>query len=169
MGGNSKDDFAFDTSALISLGSVKLIDKVLEIANINVCQSVINELKDFSKFDDYYGKAGKEALKYEDKFVISNPAIGEKVEFIEETDNEIYNLAKEKSVAIITDDIKMSRHLEGKIDIYFSTYFLSALIFSRQLSKKTALDMLEELNKKRNWQNNLIYLASKKELENISN
>ncbi len=169
MEGNSKDSFIFDTSALISLGSIKLIEDVLKISNIFICQSVIRELNDFARFDDNYGKAGKECLKYKNKFVVLIPIIKEEIEFIEGTDNEVYNLAKEKNLPLITDDIKLSRHLEGKINIYFSTFFLSALVSCERLTKENALNMLEDLCKERNWQNNIIYSISKQELEKIDN
>jgi len=164
---NSKNSFVFDTSALISLGSVNLMGKTSEIANIITCQSVIKELNDFCKFEDYYGMTGKEVLKYKDKFIILQSSITDEIKFVEETDSELYNLAKEKSLPLITDDIKLSRHLEGKIKVYFSTYFLSALVNSGNISKKKSLELLEKLSKERNWQNNIIYLISRKELGNL--
>ena len=49
---SEKNDFIFDTSALISLGAIEIIDVVLRLARVVVTPSVINELEEFSKYDD---------------------------------------------------------------------------------------------------------------------
>jgi|TARA_Y100000294_G_scaffold174259_1_gene191973 predicted PilT family ATPase len=60
---SEKKRYIFDTSALISLGIIKLIDNVSKIAEIIITPSVIKELEEFAKFDDKYGKVSKEVLK----------------------------------------------------------------------------------------------------------
>jgi len=164
---SSKEEFVFDTSALISLGSIKIIDDVLKIAEIIITPSVVKELQDFAKFNDAYGKASKEVLKYKTNFCIEQTHIKEDITFIGKTDNELYNLGKQKSLTIITDDIKFARHVNNKIDVQFSTFFLTALIEFGYLSKKKALNLLETLRDTRNWKNNIIYLTTKKILDNL--
>ncbi len=164
---NSKDEFVFDTSALISLGIAKLIDKVLEISKIITSQGVIDELDDFAKFSDKYGNTAREVLKFKESFSISEINIKEEINYISKTDNELYNLAKEKSIPIITDDIKLCRHIDNIATTYFSTFFLVALITSDKLSKEKALELLDKMKENRNWRGNIIYIASKNEIESL--
>ena len=112
---SEKNEYTFDTSALISLGAVKVIDNVLKLTRIVITLSIIKELEEFAKHEDAYGKAGKEALKHRDSFIIKKAESRELIQYIGATDNELYNLAKKQSSALITDDIKFSRHVDGKI------------------------------------------------------
>ncbi len=164
---SEKNEYIFDTSALISLGAIKLVDEVLALARIALTASIIKELEEFAKYDDEYGKASKEVLKYKDKLIVKETEIKEFIDYIQIADNEIYNLAKRQSSALITDDIKFSRHVDGKIKTQFSTFFLTLLVSSGHLSKGKALDLLEKLRDIRNWRNNIIYLATKNQLEQL--
>ena len=164
---SEKKEYIFDTSALISLGAIKLVDEVLALARIALTASIIKELDEFAKYDDEYGKASKEVLKYKDKLIVKETEIKESIDYIQITDNEIYNLAKRQSSALITDDIKFSHHVDGKIETQFSTFFLILLVSSRHLSKEKALELLEKLRNIRNWRNNIIYLATKNQLEQL--
>ncbi len=162
-----KQRFVFDTSALISLGTVGLIERALAIADVAVTASVIKELEDFAKFEDKFGKAATEALKYKDKFQLVEADIRETIKFIEKTDNELYNVAKQSSLNLITDDIKFSRHVQGKIEVRFSTFIIAALAAAEHISKLEALKFLKRLRSARNWRSNIIFLTAKKELENL--
>ena len=164
---SEKKEYIFDTSALISLGAIKLVDEVLALARITLTASIIKELEEFAKYDDEYGKASKEVLKYKDKLIVKETEIKESIDYIQIADNELYNLAKRQSSALITDDIKFSRHVDGKIETQFSTFFLTLLVSSKYLSKDKALDKLEELRNIRNWKNNIIYLITKNQLEQL--
>ena len=160
-----KREYVFDTSALISLGAIKVMDEILKLAEIVITLSIIKELEEFTKHDDEYGKASKEVLKYKDKFIVKKTEIKESIGYIQTTDNELYNLSKILSRTLITDDIKFSRHIYGKIDTKFSTFFLTLLVSSRCLSKQKALELLEKLRRIRNWRDNIIYLITKNQLE----
>ncbi len=167
MDGESKDEFVFDTSALISLGVVGLIENVIKTSKIIIPVGVLNELEEFAKYKDKYGVLSQDILGLKDKFDIIDVEIQEEIKHVSKTDNEVYNLSKKKSLPLITDDIKLIRHLDKKTETYFSTYFLFTLVLSNNLSKQKALMLLDELNNERNWQNNIIYITSKNELENI--
>ncbi len=67
----------------------------------------------------------------------------------------------------ITDDVKLTRHAESKIQVEFSTYFLPIFITSGLLTKSEALQKLEQMRGIRNWQDNIIYLSAKEKLNNI--
>ena len=143
------------------------MDDVLKLAGIVIIASIIKELEEFAKHEDEYGKVSKEVLKYKDKFIVKKTKIKEAIEYIQPTDNELYNLAKKQSSTLITDDIKFSRHVDGKIETQFSTFFLTLLVSSKYLSKDKALELLEKLRNIRNWRDNIIYLITKNQLERI--
>lgn len=44
---SEKNEYIFDTSALISLGAIKVMDDVLKLARIVVTASIIKELEEF--------------------------------------------------------------------------------------------------------------------------
>ena len=165
---SEKNEYVFDTSALISLGAIDIIDSVLKLARIVITSSVISELEEFAKYDDKFGKASKEVLKHKEKFIVKKAEVKESIKYIEETDNEVYNLAKELSSTLITDDIKFSRHIDRKINTQFSIFFLILLVSSGNLSKEKALELLEKLRDIRNWRSNLIYLTVKDQLGNLN-
>ncbi|MBI2576420.1 hypothetical protein HYV84_04340 [Candidatus Woesearchaeota archaeon] len=165
--GSEKKDYLFDTSALISLGVINLIDLVFEMTGIIITPSVLKELEEFAKFDDAYGKASKEVIRNKEKLIVRDAGGKEPTNHIQSTDNELFYLAKEQSLTMITDDIKFSRHVDGKVDTLFSTFFLTSLVSSGHLPKEKAIDLLEKLRTLRNWRNNIIYLTMKQELERL--
>ncbi len=115
---DSKDEFVFDTSALISLGIASLIDKILEICKIVVSKGVIRELEDFARFDDKYGNAGKEVLKFKETFSICDIEVKEEMPYLSKTDNELYHLAKERFLPLITDDIKLLKQIDKNYNLF---------------------------------------------------
>ena len=164
---DSKDNFIFDTSALISIEIVGLLEELNKLVNIIITGSVIEELENFSRFDDAYGNTSKKILKYKDKFIVKKAVISKRIQFIENTDNELFNLALKEKLILITDDVKMSYHAGKHIETYFSTFFLGLFISMNILSKKEAVEKLEKLRDLRSWNNNIIYLTTKKELETL--
>ena len=166
---SSKEGLIVDTSAFISLGSIGLLKKTVELFNIVTTYSVIKELEEFSKHEDKYGKIAADVLKFKDKFVLKSAEIKERIRFLEETDNELYNLALNKKIPLVTDDHKLSHHTRGNIIVYFSTFFLVAFVAAGIMSKDEAVSKLEKLRDIRNWENNIIYLTTKRELNNIKN
>ena len=149
-----KEEFVFDTSALISLATINVIDKILGFVNVIVTTSVLKELEEFAKFSDNYGKAGKEVLKRKAGFAVIAADAKETIKFVGKTDNELYNLAREKKLVLVTDDVKFSRQVEGKIETRFSVFFVIALAASGTMLKEEALGLLETLRDLRNWRSN---------------
>ncbi len=117
-------------------------------------------------FDDELGKAAQRVIEKKKKIIIEEPEIKEELSFVSPTDNEIFNLALAKKMTLITDDIKLTRHAFNKIQIEFSTYFLPVFIESGLLTKSEALHKLELMRTIRNWQDNVIYVSAKEELNN---
>src|SRR3989338_220061 len=163
----SSKNYILDTSALISLESINILDEVSQSFSITTTNSVIKELEEFAKYDDRYGKIAKNILRIKSKFTIESCEITESIEFIESTDNELYNLSLKKRLPLVTDETKLVHHTRHKIDVYFTPVFLILLIESGYFTKKEALDKLETLRNIRNWRNNIIYLITKNQLEKL--
>ena len=111
--------------------------------------------------------AAQEVLSHKKEFTIAEAKIKETIPHIEKMDNELYNIAKQKSLILITDDVKFSRHISGKVHTQFSTFILAALAVSRRITRQEALNILEHLRDARNWKNNVIYMSSKDQLEKM--
>ena len=167
MAKNSKRSFLLDTSAFISLESVNLLKEAIRISNIITANSVIKELNEFSKYDDENGKIAKRVLKLKNNFSIKSAKIKEKIKYLENTDNELFNLSKQNNVPLISDDHKLIHHTKGKIETYFSTFFIIALVVADIITKENALKILEELRDIRNWESNIIYIATKEILDEL--
>ena len=163
----SSKNYILDTSALISLESINILDEVSQSFSITTTNSVIKELEEFAKYDDRYGKIAKNILRIKSKFTIESCEITESIEFIESTDNELYNLSLKKRLPLVTDETKLVHHTRHKIDVYFTPVFLILLIEAGYFTKKEALDKLETLRNIRNWRNNIIYLITKNQLEKL--
>lgn len=167
MARNLKINFLLDTSAFLSLESVGLLKEVIDKFVIATTDSVIDELEDFARFDDKYGRIAKRVLKFKVNLLIKPGKVKERIRFLGETDNELFNLAKEMKVPLITDDNKIVHHTQREIESFYSTFFLIAFIEAGLISKKKGLKILERLRKVRNWESNIIFLSTKEALENI--
>ncbi len=162
-----KREFVFDTSALLSLASIGILGKVSEIAIILVTPSVIKELQDFAKHLDSLGIFAGEILEKQGIFVKAEEKINETLPHLERTDNILFNLAYNLQIPLITDDIKFARVVGRRVEVLFSTFFLSSLVQVDLISKREALSLLERVRTLRNWEWNLIYLSTKSALELI--
>ena len=163
----NSESYILDTSAFISLGSINILEQVLKLFLITTTDSVIKELGDFAKHDDKYGKIAKNVLKLKDKFTIESCEIKDSIKYIEITDNELYNLALKKKLPLITDETKLVHHARNKIEIFFTAMFLVMLAEAGHFTKREASTKLEELRDIRNWRNNIIYMITKSELEQL--
>ena len=163
----SSEHYILDTSALISLESIKVLEQILKIVSVTTTNSVIKELEEFAKYNDNYGKIAKNILKLKDRFTIESCAINESIKYIEMTDNELYNLSLKKKLPLVTDETKIVHHTRNRIEVYFTTIFLIMLVEVKYFTKEKALSKLEELRNIRNWRNNIIYLITKNQLEKL--
>ncbi len=164
---NSKDKFLFDTSAFLSIESIHLLDRVIDLFSVITTPSVFRELDDFSQHEDRLGLIAEKVLAKRNKFSFKEITITEKLAYVSSVDEELFNLALKENITLITDDLKLLRHTTGKIKRAFSTYFLTDFVHAGILTREEALMKLEAMRDIRNWQDNLIYLSTKQILENI--
>jgi len=166
---SKKDKFIFDTSAFLSLESIYLLDNVLDLFSIITTHSVIRELEDFARYKDHLGLTASRVLSKRNKFSTKDTIITQNLDYVSLTDETLFNLSLKEDVPLITDDLKLLRHTTDKIKRTFSTYFLTNFVYASIISKNEALEKLELMSKTRNWRNNIIYLSTKEELNNLEN
>ncbi|MEW6617846.1 MAG: hypothetical protein AB1422_00595 [bacterium] len=160
----TKDRFIIDTSALISLGLIEMIEPVLSIAEIVVPKGVIGELEDFTRYEDRLGRIAKKILTYQENFIIEEVRLKENIRYLDPVDNECYNLARDKELPLITDDLKAIKRIGDKILTYYSTFFLITLFLLSLLNYDDVLELIEKLRTERNWRENVIYTETKQEI-----
>ena len=160
-------NFVLDTSAFITLESLRIFEKVAGLFPITTTPSAIKELENFAWHDDPYGRIAKRILKIKSRIAIESCPITECIRYIEQTDNGLYNLSREKKLPLVTDDVTFAHHARKKIEVPFSALFLVILAQSKHLAKNEALALLEKARDERNWKNNIIYLITKDQLEKL--
>lgn len=159
--------FVVDTSAFLSLESVSLLETIIKNFEINTSPGVTRELGEFAEYDDELGTLAQHVLIKKEHLIVEKPPLEDRIIFVSETDNELFNLARLKKSTLITDDIKLTRHCVNKIRTEFSTYFLIAFVETGFVTKQEGIKKLEKMRQIRNWQDNIIYLTAKEELEKI--
>lgn len=163
-----KSSLVVDTSAFLSIESIGLLDTVKNHFQLVTSLSVIGELEQFAEHEDKQGNNARNILSEKEDFLIRQPEIKEKIQYLHKTDNDLFNLALQEKLPLITDDHKIAHHTEGKIEVFYSTFFLIVFVETEILSREEAKTKLEQLRDIRNWKNNIIYLTTLAELNNSS-
>jgi hypothetical protein len=159
--------FVLDTSALLSLESCDILDIIYDRFIVLATPSVVNELQDFAKHSDKLGDLAKKVLDSRQKITIKEIAIEKELGYVSKTDKELFNLALQEKATLVSDDTQLLYHVDKEIDSGFSTIFLSLLIELEILTRDKALENLEIMRRDRNWQDNIIYVTTKEELEKM--
>ena len=163
---SSEKSFIIDTSALISLEIIEILKQVLNFNKFIISEGVLLEVEDFAQYQDFLGNKAKRILELKSSFSIENVQIKERIKHLRNTDNELVSLAINKQLPIITDDMKIMRHVKN-VQTFFSTYFLIALITNEALTKDEAIEKLNMLRNSRNWRDNIIYLTTLKQIQKV--
>jgi predicted nucleic acid-binding protein len=169
-----------DTSALISLELIGLIEKALKIIEIIIPEAVKDELKELSDYKDKEGESAKKILgllkkgkikvvkiknrKKAKEILSKNVDYGESECIISCIENDID--------VLIMDDVSAAYELEGlaiskDIKLKISVAVLIELQKERVINKKQLLDSIKKLIKTREWEGGVLEILSKKYLENF--
>jgi len=150
-----KIPFLFDTAALISLGHTELVDLILDNFHIIVSASIIDELKDISKFNDEDAKAAEKWLKKSDRFEIKS------VKKKEPAEDELFDICREENSILITDDIKAIRRFGDQIKCYYSVHVVYILFKKSIISKERAWFFIDKMRRGRSWKSNIIAVTAR--------
>ena len=141
-------NFVLDSSCLIYLGKLKILEKLRLIeGNKYIPQEVFNEVvqKGFKRGDPEVKYI--EDLIERQELIIKNPKEGLKnTGKLSPADIDVISLAKEIKAIPIIDDEEARLFAEfHEIDYHGSIYLLIILVNKKELSKKEALDYIDEM------------------------
>ena len=144
-----------DTSALLSLACSNYFEILLKENKFIITNSVLEELKTFTIYDDFLGTKAKEILKKE--FKIKNPI--KLIDLnLEKTEIEVFSLALEEKCLSLTDDIHAARVAKSKLslDVKPSFYLILELYKRNKIKKSDLIKDIKLILNNRNWLNSAL-------------
>lgn len=158
-----------DTSALVSLATVDLLETTLVEFDVHTTETVLEEVEETAEYDDSAGTAADAVLEQFDQLVVhgveSEPFQSSRVD---EGEGSCALLARERDAEfLLTDDLRALPELERVADstVAISPIVLTALVKRDVLEQETAERKLDRLAEQRNWLGAPIYRRSKELLE----
>jgi predicted nucleic acid-binding protein len=153
-----------DTSALISVATIDLLETLLAEYDVRTTETVLEELTDTAQYDDTHGRAAQSALDNPDQLKVHD--IGPDVETsrIDIGEGSTAALANELDADfLITDDLRALPELQTIVDarVAISPVLLKAFVKRGVLEREIAGEKLEELAQQRDWLGAPIYRRAK--------
>lgn len=158
-----------DTSALVSIASIDLLDTVLTTFDVNTTRTVVDELEDTAEYDDRHGDAACSVLMRREELTVHQPD-GDPVQSsrIDPGEGSCARLTGEIDAAfLITDDLRALPELQtvADADVAISPIVLRALVNKGVLSREEAMEKLDRLAVQRDWLGAPIYRRAERLLE----
>ena len=153
-----------DTSALISLTTVDLLDTLLTEYDIHTTETVVEELEHTSEYDDTHGEASETVLDHVDQITVHQVQGEFESSRIDQGEGTCALLTRELDAAfLITDDLRALPELQTVADAQaaISPIVLKALSKRDVLGEQEALAKLDELADQRDWLGTPIYRRAK--------
>ena len=149
-----------DTSSLISLASIDLLDTLLSEFDIHTTTLVVEELEETAAYEDRHGRAAEAVLDDLDR--MSTHRIPEEFTSsrIDRGEGSCALLTEELDAAfLLTDDLRALPELQTAADaeVAISPIVLKALVKRGVLEREVALEKLDKLAKQRDWLGAPIY------------
>ena len=151
---------AADTSALISLATVDLLDTLFTEYTVHTTETVIGELQDTSKYQDIHGEASETVLNRLDRITVHQVKGGFESSRVDQGEGTCALLTKEIDTEfLITDDLRALPELQTVADAKVTTspIVLKALVQRDVLERGEGLTKLDELAEQRDWLGAPIY------------
>ena len=153
-----------DTSTLISLASVELLDTFITEFDVHTTDLVVEELEDTAEYNDTHGEAAQTVLDRLDE-IETRPIDGELTSSrVDPGEGSCTLLTREIDADfLITDDLRALPELQTVSDakIAISPIVLKALVQRDVLDHEEALEKLDELAEQRDWLGAPIYRRGK--------
>jgi len=154
-----------DTSALISLASIDLLDIFLAEFEVHTTELVLDELENTAGYDDRHGAAAQTVLDNLDR-IAAHPTGGEfESSRVDQGEGSCALLTRELDADfLITDDLRALAELQTVADskMAISPIVLKALVQRDVLNQADALEKLDELAEQRDWPGAPIYRRGKR-------
>ena len=155
---------AADTSALISLATVDLLDTLLTEYTVHTTETVIGELQDTSKYQDIHGEESETVLNRLDRITVHQVKGEFESSRVDQGEGTCALLTKEIDTEfLITDDLRALPELQTVADAKVTTspIVLKALVQRNVLTREEALEKLDQLAEQRSWLGAPIYRRAK--------
>ncbi|MFB6100283.1 MAG: hypothetical protein ABEK16_03325 [Candidatus Nanohalobium sp.] len=153
-----------DTSSLISLASIELIDTFLTEFDVHTSETVVAELEETSSYDDRHGKAADIVLNQIDRIQVHSTDSDLETSRIDLGEGSTAALANELDADfLITDDLQALPEIQQIVDakVGISPIVLKSLVQRNVHEKEEALDKLDDLAEQRSWLGAPIYRRAK--------
>lgn len=151
----------FDTSALISLATAEVLETVLNEFEVHTTETVVEELRDTSEYNDQSGKAAKTVLTELNLITVHETDNSEfQSSRIDSGEGSCIHLVKELDAEfLITDDYRALPELQTLVDskVAISPILLKALVKRNLLTDHEAVSRLEQMAENRDWLESPIY------------
>jgi len=148
-----------DTSALISIASIDLLNTFLTEFDVHTTETVIEELEQTSEYDDHHGEAAETVLDNLDR-ITAHHVNGEFTSSrVDQGEGSCALLTKQIDAEfLITDDLRALPELQTVTDsqVAISPIVLKALV-KRDTMEQEALEKLDDLAEQRDWLGAPIY------------
>lgn len=154
-----------DTSALITIASINLLDHLLSEYDVHTTETVIEELEKTAEYDDVHGQAAQDVLDQVERIEVHN--IDEssfQSSRIDKGEGTTASLANETQADfLITDDLRALPELQTVThsNVVISPILLKALVKRDIFGQEEALEKLEEAAENRDWLESPIYRKAK--------
>lgn len=151
---------AADTSALISLATVDLLDTFLTEFDVHTTEKVVKELEATGEYDDTHGEASETVLDNLNQITVHQVKGELKSSRIDQGEGTCALLTKNIDAEfLITDDLHALPELQTVTDaqVAISPIVLKALVKREVLEQEQALNKLNELAEQRDWLGAPIY------------
>lgn len=160
-----------DTSALISLASIELLDTFLTEFDVHTTELVVEELEETSEYDDPHGHAAETVLNNLNKITTHQTTGTFESSRVDQGEGSCAVLTNEIDADfLITDDLRALPELQtiAGSTVAISPIVLKALVNRDILSRDEALEKLDELAKTRDWLGAPIYRRARNLFEEHS-
>ncbi|MCL9814323.1 hypothetical protein [Natranaeroarchaeum aerophilus] len=150
-----------DTSALVTIASIDLLDVFLSEFEVHTTETVIQELGNTAEYDDVHGEAARTVIENRSS-IERHPTDCSTVQSsrIDEGEATTARLANDLSADfLITDDLRALPELQSVVDgqVAISPIVLKALVQRDVLPRETALEKLDRAAETRDWLESPIY------------
>lgn len=149
-----------DTSSILSLTSIDLLETLLTEFDVHVTELVIEELEETSEYDDRHGDAARTALDNRDRITVHEIPGEFRSSRVDDGEGSCALLTKEIDAEfLLTDDLRALPELEtiAEAKVAISPIVLKALIRRGILTDEAATEKLDELAETRDWLGAPIY------------
>jgi predicted nucleic acid-binding protein len=157
-----------DTSSLISLASIDLLDALLTEFDVHTTELVVEELEETSEYDDRHGDAARAVLDDRDRIITHQTKEAFTSSRVDHGEGSCVHLTREIDAAfLITDDLRALPELQTVADaqVAISPIVLKALVRRNVLERNEALEKLDELTYQRDWLGTPIYRRAQRLFE----